>query len=271
VSSPREGDLIAGRFELLSLIGEGGMGMVWLAKDLRLQRLVAIKLLKPAVILDRHARLRFLEEARIAAKLRHPHIVTIHDVGHKVPYIVQEYVEGEDLRKVLKRHPGGLPVPLFLKFATHIADGLVAAHHEKIVHRDIKPANVLVDAHDHAKVGDFGLSVVIDPTGGPQYAWIGTLHYLPPEQVQERPDARSDCYSLGCLYYEMATGRPPFSGSTPEAIIGGHKHGFPAPLTDYRSDLPVAVNQLIVELLGKRLDERPTAESVRSRLSALGS
>jgi len=245
------------------------MGKVWLALDRRLGRQVAVKVLKSALDADPGARSRFQEEAMMGARLKHPNIVVVHDVGHDGSYIVQEYVEGKDLRRILEGYPSGLPTQALLSLGVQVADAMQAAHCEGVVHRDIKPGNIMVDNHNHAKLGDFGLSVIIDPTRVRPHVWVGTPYYLAPEQARKDADAHADCYAFGCLLYEMATGRPPFNGDTAEEIIEKHKFDLPEPPITYRGNLLSPINDLILELLAKNPTRRPIAQEGRIRLVAI--
>src|ERR1700722_14615751 len=211
-----------GNYEIFDKLGEGGMGEVWRARDERLHRTVAVKILPADVSGDASRRARFEQEAHALAALNHPNIVAIYDIGSDDgrAYIVSELVEGESLRTSL--NPGALPVRKTIDLAGQIADGMAAAHALGIVHRDLKPENVMVTRSGQVKVLDFGLAKQ-SPSAAGAYAEtvamsvsepgmvMGTVGYMSPEQVRAEPvDARSDIFSLGCILYEMPAGRRAF-------------------------------------------------------------
>jgi serine/threonine protein kinase len=219
-----------GPYRILSQLGKGGMGEVWLAEDTRLDRKVAVKVLPADLASDADRRQRFEQEARAAAALNHPNIAAIHDVGveagegQRVHYMVQELLEGETLRETISRGP--LPLEKALQLAVEIAEALKAAHRAGIVHRDLKPENIFVTRDGHAKVLDFGLAKLMEfalPSGtGPSMSptmtmagqILGTAGYMSPEQVRgEEVDERADLFALGCVLYEMLTGKQAFGGA----------------------------------------------------------
>ena len=218
------GDELAG-YRIESLLGRGGMGVVFRARDLALDRNVALKLLAPELAEDVRFRDRFLRESRLAASLDHPAIVPIYDAGEVGGqlYIAMRLVDGIDLKRLLALE-GALPAERALGLLEQVADALDAAHERGLVHRDVKPSNVLVDARGHCYLADFGLSRrLADPSPGlgPGRS-LGTVDYVAPEQIRGGDvDGRADLYSLGCLLYECLAGWPPFGGSD-TAIVFAH-------------------------------------------------
>ncbi|MGD9990336.1 protein kinase domain-containing protein [Pseudonocardia sp.] len=231
--------MLGGRYELWDVLGEGGMGTVHLGRDRHLERWVAVKVLHTDLVGDPVSRSRFRREAQTIARLDHPGIVTVHDVGwHHVegtpdapgsPFIVMEYVTGQTLHARLRE--GAIAVEEAIRHQLGLLHALEFSHHAGVVHRDIKPANVLVTRGGGIKVVDFGIACVRGDNGATAprtRALVGTAHYLSPEQVcAEITDARSDLYSAGCLLYELLTGRPPFPGDDPIAIAYQHLHQAP--------------------------------------------
>ncbi len=221
-----------GNYEILDKLGQGGMGEVWRARDERLNRTVAVKILPPELANDPQRRARFEQEARALAALNHPNIVSVYDIGNDDgrSYIVSEFVDGEPLRAVIDR--GALPVRKLIDYTVQIAEALAAAHDLGIVHRDLKPENIMLTRTGRVKVLDFGLAKQNAPPSGEKLATsaltlsqpgtvMGTAGYMSPEQVRGEPvDARSDIFSLGCVLYEMITGRRAFEG--PSAVETMH-------------------------------------------------
>ena len=254
-----------GAYEILSPLGAGGMGEVYRARDTRLGRDVAIKVLSDEIAGDPRALARFQTEAKAVAALSHPSIVALHDVGESsgVHFAVMELVDGETLRAVLGRGP--LPVRRALEIAAQLADALAAAHGKGIVHRDVKPENVVVSKDGHAKLLDFGLarqSVISSdpaftnsPTGDAltaRGAVIGTVAYMSPEQAQGFPvDHRSDQFSLGTVLYEMLTGKKPFQGASTAETLTAIIRDEPAPLETAAPSVPAPVRWLVERLLTK--------------------
>jgi tRNA A-37 threonylcarbamoyl transferase component Bud32/dienelactone hydrolase len=262
-------------YELVRPLGEGGMGVVYLARDTVLGRHVALKLLRPDALGNAERRERFLREARAASALNHPHIVTVHgverDPAHAQDFIVMEHAEGGSLDARLRGGP--LPVPVALTLAIQVSDGLAAAHEAGIVHRDLKPGNILLTKKGDAKLGDFGLAKLV-PAVTPsteaetlagatltrEGTVLGTAAYMSPEQAAGGPvDARSDVFSFGSVLYEMLTGRRPFAGdshtSTRMAILSKAP---PAPRS-LRADLPRALENLVLRCLEKDVEARPAS------------
>ena len=267
---PLEAGARLGPYEIVSPAGAGGMGEVYRARDTRLDRTVAIKVLPPDLMNDSAARQRFEREARAVAALSHPHICTLHHIGQQdgIDYLVMEYLDGETLAARLAR--GKLPVDQALQYAVQIADALAAAHKAGIVHRDLKPGNVMV-TKSGAKLLDFGLAkpgVQIAGSSFTQLAtqgpltgagtFLGTLHYMSPEQLQgATADARADVFAFGCVLYEMITGRRAFAGDTPASVIAAVLEREPAPLAASSDQIAnPALDAVIRTCLAKNPDER---------------
>jgi serine/threonine protein kinase/tetratricopeptide (TPR) repeat protein len=278
-----------GTYEIIGPLGAGGMGEVYRAKDLRLGREVAVKVL-PAEVASSPDRLaRFEREARTVAALNHPNIVVLHSVEDEegVRFLTMELVEGRTLSTLVV--PGGLALPRLLDLAIPLADALVAAHERGVIHRDLKPGNVMVTDDGWLKVLDFGLAKVVG-TRGPsdeRTATIGaaapaapistggdvsgTVPYMSPEQVRGEPlDARSDLFALGTILYELATGRRPFTGSTQADVSSAILRDVPAPVLSLRADLPRDLNRIVTRCLEKRPRDRfQTARDVYNELRYL--
>ncbi len=252
-------------YEILEKLGEGGMGSVWKARDKRLNRLVAIKVLLPDKIADAGRKQRFVQEAQAASALNHPNIVVIHDItsADGVEFIVMEYVAGVTLDRRTPRH--GMPLGELLDFAIQITDALAKAHSARIVHRDLKPGNILVTGEGRVKLLDFGLAKLVEPeviaeddvtrtvkppTG--EGVILGTIAYMSPEQAEAKPvDARSDIFSFGAVLYEMATGTRAFHGSSKLSTLSAILHENPKPPGEIARDLPRDLEKIIVRCLRK--------------------
>lgn len=270
-----------GPYEIVSLLGSGGMGEVYLAHAPRLRRQVAIKILPAAFSTDQHRVWRFEREARAVASLNHPYICTVHDIGehdgHR--YLVMERLEGETLASRIASRP--LPTPLLLDLAVQIADALDAAHKTGVVHRDLKPANIFVTKRGEAKLLDFGLAKVAESeasavdgatmapdsdaqatTASPPGATavgsvLGTAAYMSPEQARGEPvDASTDLFSLGAVLYEMATGRPAFGGKTMATLFDQILNKDPEPLASVNPQAPLELSHIIAKALEKDRDLR---------------
>ena len=271
-----------GPYRILNHLGSGGMGEVWLAEDTRLQRRVALKMVRAAADADPASRERLMREARAAAALNHPHIATVHDVleeqGEVV--IVFEYAEGETLHARIARER--IPVDQAVDIASQIAKALAAAHANGIVHRDLKPANVIIGADRHVKVLDFGIARIL-ASGTTQtfgkapaetasgFGFIGTASYAAPEQmVSSAVDERADLYALGVVLFEMISGRRPFQGND-RVQLASSKLGTDAPsLSSTGQVVPPPLEHLIASLLERDRDRRPaTAHAVLSELRAI--
>jgi eukaryotic-like serine/threonine-protein kinase len=273
-------------FRIIEKLGEGGMGVVYKAVDIRLDRPVALKFLPDNVAQDSQALERFRREARAASALNHPGICTIYDIGEQDgrTFIAMEFIDGETLRSHI--HGKALPIEEMLKFGIQIADALDAAHAEGIIHRDIKPANIFVTKRGQAKVLDFGLAKLVpkglaeadadsgdEVPGSTSIVGIisGTPSYMSPEQVRgDNLDPRTDIYSLGLLLYEMATGRQAFSGGTAGKIIEAVLTRSPVPVRSINPDIPPRLEEIIDKALHKDRDQRHQhAADVRSDLERL--
>lgn len=254
------GELIADRYELEELVGEGGMSSVYRAHDGVLERRVAIKVLHEHFSGDPEYVERFRREARAIARLSHPNIVTVIDRGvwQGRQFIVFEHVQGENLKAVLGRE-GALPVRQALVLAHEIAQALACAHQLGIVHRDVKPHNVLLNAARTAKVTDFGIAreVDLDDELTQSGTVLGTGHYLSPEQANgARGDERSDQYSLGVVMYELLTGEVPYSGESLMAVALRHVHDPVPSVRAKRREVPAEVDALVARAMAKRPEDR---------------
>ncbi|MEU3601772.1 serine/threonine-protein kinase [Streptomyces sp. NPDC006798] len=247
-------------------VGRGGMAVVYRARDLRLDRTVALKLLAPELARNDTFRQRFAHESRVAAAIDHPHIVPVFEAGEAdgLLYIAMRFVPGQDLRTLLRRE-GPLPVATAGRIAAQTASALDAAHRHDLVHRDVKPGNVLVaegtdsDHPEHVYLTDFGLTKKsLSLTGFTTVGqFVGTLDYVAPEQISGRPvDGRCDVYGLACVVYEMLGGAPPFQREDDMALLWAHQFDPPPPLTARRPDLPGAVDEVMAHALAKLPDDR---------------
>lgn len=266
------------RFEVVRVLGKGGMGTVYLARDGKLDRLVAVKVLNVADFAADDRRARFMREARSAASIRHPNVATIYEVGENdgVPFIVMEYCEGETLAQRLRRRP--VEPGEFLQIARQIAAGVSAAHEGGIIHRDLKAANIIVEPSGTVKILDFGLAkplhhefsspIPVDSTVGQTF---GTIHYLSPEQARGLPaDERSDLFSLGVVFYQMATGQLPFNADAPLMVLEKIRDFEPEPFVPLDSSFPAAAARIIGNLLKKDPAERyQTARELADHLDEL--
>lgn len=289
-------------YEIIERVGQGGMGIVYKARDLRLGRTVAIKILHPDVSGDPHRRARFEREARAEAALNHPNIATFFDFGHalleelqeldlgdfdaaesaSVTYLVMEHVAGEDLKSRLDR--GALSPKEILSYGIQLADALASAHDVDIIHRDLKPGNIRITPEGRVKILDFGLAKFLeaetlalgDPDRAKEFETsegvaVGTLPYMSPEQIRGGPvDARTDLFSLGVVLYQMATGCLPFFGISAVETLRAMTHEEPSPVGSERSDLPAGLEPIVRRLLAKDPKNRyRSAEQVAEELKEL--
>jgi cytochrome c-type biogenesis protein CcmH/NrfG/predicted Ser/Thr protein kinase len=258
------------------LLGQGGMGAVYLADDTTLDRRVAIKVVSEKLGADSEVRARFLREARAMASVEHPHIVRVYAYGEAEgkAYLVMEYVEGETLAARIRRQ-GRLPVGESLEILRQVVEALEAAWEKRIVHRDVKPSNILLDQRGRVRVGDFGLAKPLRMAGDATLSQtgyiLGTPHYISPEQARGQPvDFRSDIYSLGVVFYEMLVGERPFAGTTPMDVVARHLQE-PLPLLSRkRADAPSEVEQLLASMTQKEPAARPASYAgLLERINAL--
>ncbi len=272
-----------GTYQITGLLGAGGMGEVYRARDTRLGREVAVKVLPAAVASNPDRLARFEREARTIAGLNHPNIVTLFSVEDEggTRFLTMELVEGQSLDRIVK--PGGLPLARVLELSIPLANALVAAHERGVIHRDLKPANVMVTHDDWVKVLDFGLAKVaaegvsspeasVGATAGVPLSGegqvLGTVPYMAPEQIRgETVDARSDLFAFGIILYELATGRRPFTGTTPADVSSSILRDVPVPVVSVRADLPRDLNRIITRCLEKNPRDRfQTARDVYNEL-----
>jgi eukaryotic-like serine/threonine-protein kinase len=258
-------DALTGRYSIKRELGKGGMATVWLARDLRHDRFVALKVMRPDLASSVGAE-RFLHEIRITAQLRHPHILPVFDSGEagagetgRHLWYTMPYVEGETLRQRLVRQRT-LPVDEAIRITCEVATALDYAHRRGVVHRDVKPENILIE-DEHAVIADFGVARALDMAGAEGLTAtgfaVGTPAYMSPEEAggSSEVDGRADVYALGCVLYEMLAGGPPFAG-TPKAVLAQRLHGYPVSVSKRRSGIPRAVSLAIGRAMATRPDDR---------------
>jgi len=264
------GDILKERYEIIELLGEGGMAFVYKALDKELQRFVAIKTLKPSYVSQETFVERFKREAQVASNINNPNIVQIFDWGIEgVPYFVMEYVEGNSLTQIIAKKKQ-LSISDVIYIGSRVANGLQAAHSNGLVHRDIKPGNILITSEGRVKVTDFGIVAIqnessdITKTG----SVLGTATYISPEQAKgESVSTQSDLYSLGIVLYELLIGKPPFEGDSPVGIATKHLTDKPEKLTGVRKDIPRGLENAVLKLLNKNSNDRfKSAEDLRAVL-----
>ena len=254
------GETFAGRYEIAALLGHGGMGAVYRARDLELEEDVAIKLLRPEFLSDEESLERFKTEIKLARRISHPNVVRTHDFGETdgLRFLTMELVEGLTLRELIDSR-GRLGVSAVLAIAAQLADSLAIAHAQGVVHRDIKPQNLLLDEEGVLKVMDFGVACLSERSSKLTQAGalVGTPAYMSPEQlIGEHVDERSDLYSVGVVLYECLSGRPPLDGGSPITLIAKVLREEPAPLGELAEGTPDAVCALIHRLLAKNPNDR---------------
>src|ERR671911_2886129 len=258
-ADPHVGRVVAG-YRIEERIGRGGMGLVYRAEHINLRRGAAIKIIAPELAETSGFRERFNREARIAAALQHPNIVTVYDAGEEdgLLYLAMQYIEGSDLSTVL-RNQGRLRPYRAIDVCRQVAAALDAAHAEGLIHRDVKPANVLIEGRT-AFLTDFGLTKRTDGTHTELTRAgdvVGRIHYVAPEQIEgRRVSARSDVYSLGCLLYHCLTGQVPFALETDVAVIYAHLSEQPPKLSELRPELPDGLDAVMAKALDKSPDRR---------------
>ncbi|HXI21795.1 MAG TPA: serine/threonine-protein kinase, partial [Gemmatimonadales bacterium] len=253
---------LADRYQIQRELGQGGMATVYLAEDLKHRRPVAIKVLRPELAATLGPT-RFMQEIEIAARLQHPHILPVHDSGESGGFLfyVMPYVEGESLRERLASR-GELPIHDAVRLLIEVTDALAYAHAHGVVHRDIKPENVMLSGR-HALVMDFGVAKAVSEASGRNKLTtagvaLGTPAYMAPEQASADPnlDQRVDIYALGVLGYELLSGRPPFTGGTPQQVLAAHVTLAPEPVTTRRPSVSPALASVIMRALEKRPADR---------------
>src|SRR5688572_18055217 len=256
------GDVLAG-YRIEAVAGRGGMGVVYRATQLALERQVALKLIAPELAQDEAFRDRFKRESKTAALIEHAHVIPVHEAGEADGqlFIAMRFVEGTDLRELIRRE-GRIAPARATRLLTQVASALDAAHARGLVHRDIKPGNVLIaheDGQDHAYLTDFGLSKRVGSESGVTRTgmWVGTLDYIAPEQIQGfELDARSDVYSMGCLLYHTVTGRIPFERDSDVAKIFAHMSESPPPLHEVDERLPADLDAVLLRAMAKEPGDR---------------
>ena len=274
------GTCLDDRYEIVEVIGAGGMAVVYKAIDQRLNRFVAVKILRDELARDEEFRARFQIEAQAVAMLSHPNIVSVYDVSHTagVEYIVMELIEGVTLMQYMQKK-GALSWKEAAHFSTQIAKALEHAHSKGIVHRDIKPQNIMILRDGTIKVADFGIAALESAQEQRSDQTVGSVHYIAPEQARgETPDTRSDIYSLGVVMYEMLTGQMPYDGETAEQIALKHIAGVAVPPRQLNAEIPEELERITLKAMNADIRERYQSaselltdlEEFRKQLAALG-
>jgi len=253
------GAVVAG-YRIESVLGRGGMGVVYRASDLELGRVIALKVIAPDLLEDAGIRERFLKEARAAASIEHPHVIPVYAAGERdgVAYIAMRLIDGDDVKALISRE-GPLDPGRAADLIVRAAAGLDAIHRAGYVHRDVKPANVLVDRDGHVYVTDFGLAKQMLSTGAATATgrWVGTLDYIAPEQIRsQRVDARTDVYALGGVLSFVLTGRVPFEREGDEAKLWAQLSEPPPVPSQLRPELPRALDAVVARAMAKRAEDR---------------
>lgn len=261
------GTVIDDRYELIAHIGDGGMGSVFKAREIGLERVVAIKLVRPELLIENESKARFRREWQMLSQLVHPNIVALYRFGvwqNKWPYFAMEYLEGESLRQRLD-NSGALQHDLFFKISEQICLALQAAHEAGIIHRDLKPGNVMItnaSALNTVKIVDFGVAGFSNKSIATQKLTqtgelVGSVHYMSPEQCKGAvTDARSDIYSIGCLFYELLAGKPPLQCDNPVALLQKHIVEYPEEITGQQKELPAGLNNVLFKAIAKEPQDR---------------
>jgi serine/threonine protein kinase len=272
---PAQGTLIGGAYRVQRVLGSGAMGVVLEAQDETLERKVAIKFIRSS-LMDDGFRQRFRGQAQAMARVSHPNMLQIYAFGEHAgaPYFVMEYVDGSTLDEWLSHRRGPPEVGQALQLLEQTCDGVAAIHAASTLHRDLKPSNILIDGHDRARVADLGLAIYRGAEHRGKREIVGTPTYMAPEVAFPEPDEpgagqRADVYSLGCIAYELLTGRPPFVADGHIAMMFHHATTLPAPPSTRRIGLPTLLDEVVLRALAKRPSDRtPTVEALRAGLHA---
>ncbi|MFO0615328.1 MAG: serine/threonine-protein kinase [Polyangiaceae bacterium] len=262
------GSVIGDRYEIRGVLGEGGMGTVYLAHDRELDEEIALKILRPEMASTPDALIRFRREVKLARRVTHPNVARTYDLGEHggVRFLTMERIAGRSLREAR-----GLSLPEILRVAWEITQGLAAAHAVGVVHRDLKPENILLTG-DRVILTDFGIARCDDPESALRTSGnvVGTPAYIAPEQLEGSPvDGRTDVYALGVMLYELVAGALPFVGETAAAVAVARLTRAPAPVRAVRSDVPEGVAELVMSALARRKEDRPDAHTMASRIARL--
>ena len=267
------GTTFAGRYEIIEVLGKGGMGKVYKVEDKKIKEEVALKLIKPEIASDRKTIERFSNELKLARKIRHKNVCAMYDIGEEeeTHYITMEYVPGQDLKGLVKQ-TGQLSTQTALTIAKQMCEGLAEAHKLGVVHRDLKPQNIMIDREGNARIMDFGIARSLKAEGiTAEGVMVGTPAYMSPEQVEGKTaDQRSDIYSLGVVLFETVSGRVPFEGETAFSIAAKHRSEVPPNPKEINPQIPDDLSQLILKCLEKEREKRfQSAEELFSELEAI--